>query len=214
MKKVSKRIQIIANILETEDKNVWDLCCDHGQLGSYLLENKNVRKVFFVDRVPKIMDSLEKILNHSFSKERFECQTLDAHEIDPAPDDVITICGVGGQLAISLMNAFLKKLKESESTYLICAHYHMYDLRLFLKANHLKLISEKLIEDQGRMYELLYVSHKGTEEISLIGNKMWDLSNLHHLRYLDKTLSHYQKKGHQESAPYLLYKNLKDTLKD
>lgn len=213
MKKVSKRIQTIADILEVKDKNVWDLCCDHGQLGSYLLDNKDVQKVFFVDRVPKIMLTLAQTLQSSFPKEKYECQTLDAHEIEPTPGDVITICGVGGLLAISLMDNILKKCKDSDSTYLICAHYHMYDLRLFLKNKNLKLISEMLIEDQGRMYELLYVSHKGIEEISLIGDRMWNHLNPHHLRYLDKTLSHYQKKGHHKSAAFLLYKDLKDSIK-
>jgi tRNA (adenine22-N1)-methyltransferase len=58
MKKLSFRLQkILDECLQGEE--LWDLCCDHGQLGIAAYHSKIFKKIIFVDQVPSIIQELK-----------------------------------------------------------------------------------------------------------------------------------------------------------
>ena len=66
MKKLSKRLQAINNMIDTHYQNIWDCCCDHGLLGLTLLNRKTADIIHFVDIVPSLTTRLESLLEKYF----------------------------------------------------------------------------------------------------------------------------------------------------
>lgn len=197
------RIEFICNLIPEGDQAVWDLCCDHGLLGKQLLQKEKRGKVHFVDCVPSIMNKLEDELSlMSFdSKERFKCHTRDAHGVQlEGAHDTVAICGVGGQLAKSLVKSILEVNKDFCGSFIISAHYHMYDLRKSLSQLGLMLESEYIINDNSRFYEVIHVSFQGEKVISPTGSEMWNFQREIDCEYFRKLISHYERKAHSSKS--------------
>lgn len=111
MIKLSERLTIVyENLLPAKD--VWDICCDHGYLGKAAYINANFTHIYFVDRVPEIMERL-KI---QFQKSVFKTDSvLKATFICTAAQDIgtnvtgtICITGVGGSTIFKILDGLSK----------------------------------------------------------------------------------------------------------
>lgn len=212
MIKLSVRLQTIINLIEQDYQHIWDACCDHGLLGQALLQRQSSNVVLadrtvihFVDVVPELMAQLETRLFQQMADHRHHwrvhCQDvaqLDLLSFPPKDRHLIILAGVGGDLMIELIQNILSQFESpladqlSNMTFLLCPVYHHYRVRTFLSKQGFGLEEECLVEDKGRMYEVFRVSIGAKHAISLTGDLMWDLTNAAHLRYLKKTIQHYQ----------------------
>ena len=59
MPALSQRLKLIFDQL-LPGYAVWDICCDHGYLGSHAYQSQRFHEVNFVDQVPEIIARLEK----------------------------------------------------------------------------------------------------------------------------------------------------------
>ena len=81
-------------------KDVWDVCCDHGYLGTAAYKSQNFANIYFVDRVKKPIDQLKTQFKkfvfkaESISQAQFIC--VDAQDIQKPVNGSISITGVGG----------------------------------------------------------------------------------------------------------------------
>lgn len=91
MPKLSHRLQLILDqALPHED--LWDLCCDHGQLGAEALNLNRFKKIYLVDQVPSIIENLKIV--YSSSPMTILCS--DASKISQELYGNVVIAGVGG----------------------------------------------------------------------------------------------------------------------
>ena len=87
-------------------------------------------------------------------------------------------------------------------SFIICPVHHTYTLRRGLKQLGLGLVSEQVIVEKKRFYELLHVSFKSTTPIEPTGCSMWDLNDKHHQQYLKTLIEHYMRMTKKEPAYY------------
>ncbi len=156
MNKLSFRLKKIKNLISSDSNIIWDLCCDHGQLGKSLLPNK--KKVYFVDIVPHIINSLEK----SISSKNCEFQIKDATEIriENRIDESIVMAGVGGWTCIKILEALKNKYCNLKSEFILAPQKNLLTVKEYLLENEFTLISEDIIQDKKNYYNILKVRRK------------------------------------------------------
>lgn len=199
--KISQRLRKIATMVHKHYDHIWDCCCDHGLLGAKLLDNNCADTVHFVDVVPDLMQEVSAKLERFYpvtdgKEKRWQVHCIDVALLpiaDKKQSQLIIIAGVGGQLLIELVQAILAKYPQHSLEFILCPVHHIFEVRKALAKLNLGLIDEHLIEENQRFYEILHVSTQSQQAVSLVGNKMWDLTRLIDQRYLQKTLAHYQR---------------------
>lgn len=209
--KISKRLGGIDAMVINRYQHIWDCCCDHGQLGMRLLERDAAEQIHFVDKVPVIMESLERRLTHRFGEhnDQWQLYTIDVFTL---PIDnyaleqshLIIIAGVGGELSLQIVQKLLKSYPQHRLDFILCPLRHQYNLRKGLAQLSLTLIDEELLKEQKWYYEIIHVANNnallGTGEsrrldrpIVATGSLLWENSNALHQAYLGQIIGHYQR---------------------
>jgi len=196
--KLGKRLSHIEAMVGQGYDHIWDCCCDHGLLGLLLLEKSKAAHIHFVDIVPNLLVEIEQKLNKYYQgKDNWFVHCLDVAELPiteyKQAKHLVIIAGVGGELLIELLTKLLPLTATLNIEFILSPVHHNYQLRSFLIKQNCALLDEKLIEENNRFYELLFISTRHGRPISPVGDRMWDLDNIKHQDYLHKTISHYQR---------------------
>ncbi|EKO3495280.1 tRNA (adenine(22)-N(1))-methyltransferase TrmK [Vibrio fluvialis] len=210
--KLSKRLQTLDSLVTQHYDHIWDCCCDHGFLGMTLLKRQAATQVHFVDIVPDLMDLLHQRLERYFPRQagfdwQIHCQDvgtlpLDRHE----GKHLVIIAGVGGDLMSELVKAIIHAHPNTAIEFLLCPVHHTYTLRSLLQELGAQCISETLLEENRRYYEVLHVVTRSQTHqhrtLSKVGEQIWQQSDQQRelaKRYHAKLLAHYARM--QQSTP-------------
>ncbi|MCP3697605.1 MAG: SAM-dependent methyltransferase [Aliivibrio sp.] len=195
--KLSSRLDTIKNKVTDHYDHIWDCCCDHGQLGIALLASHPKSMIHFVDVVDELMVDLENQLQkHAAAIEsqwQVYCMDVAKLPLVKGKKNLIIIAGVGGDLLIELVKSIQSCNQENELEFILCPVLHNYMVRCELIDMDFGLISETLVKEKKRFYEVLHVSNQAAKQIAPVGSDMWNLSDSNHQEYLNKTISHYQR---------------------
>ncbi|GAK83101.1 hypothetical protein JCM19238_648 [Vibrio ponticus] len=202
--KLGKRLAQIEQMVTAGYTHIWDCCCDHGLLGTALLNKHTDSNVHFVDIVPELITSVTDKLQHFYPSEQKRWHT---HCIDVATlplkqfsgSHLIIIAGIGGDLMIDFVSAIVEQHRGEQIDFLLCPVHHQFKLRQSLQQHQLSVIDECLMKENQRFYEIMLVSTTASKGnvINLVGDKMWQAVSQEQAHigreYLDKTLRHYQR---------------------
>lgn len=92
--------------------------------------------------------------------------------------------------------------KLNEIEFILCPVHYNYQVRQTLIKHNCTLVSEYIVTDNKRFYEVIHLKKKFSEStnvdnplkiISPVGDMMWDLNMKSHQQYLAETISHYQR---------------------
>lgn len=123
-----------------------DIGCDHGKLCKEVLDSGKAKKVIAAD-ISK--DSLKKarLLLSDYSDVEFRlCDGLDGGKLVA---DTIAICGLGGLTMIDILRDL------PQSTLVLGAQDHLYELRSFLSENGYVIEKDFVIKDGKRFYDFI-----------------------------------------------------------
>ncbi|OCH23614.1 tRNA (adenine(22)-N(1))-methyltransferase TrmK [Aliivibrio sp. 1S128] len=195
--KLSSRLETIKNKVTKHYDHIWDCCCDHGQLGTALLASQPKSVIHFVDVVDELMVELEsRLQKHALkvsSQWQVHCMDVAQLPIVPNKKNLVIIAGVGGDLLIELMRSIQSRNGDIELEFILCPVLHNYMVRCELIEMGFGLISETLVKENKRFYEIIHVSNQAAIPLTNIGSEMWDLLDVNHQEYLQKAISHYQR---------------------
>jgi tRNA (adenine22-N1)-methyltransferase len=172
---------------------IWDTCCDHGYLGQSILANKPRGQLVFVDQVISITKELSEHLQ-SQPHTNYHVLTQDITELKLAVDKshLVIIAGIGGKLMAEILSGILANNK-SPIDFIFCPSTSVYSLRNYLSNHSFSLLSEKIVADNNRFYEVIRVRFEAdtSDRVSLMG-LMWDGNNSGHHQYLKNLVTLYQ----------------------
>ena len=152
----SPRIQLLASKIQPKGL-VYDLCCDHGLIGTYALEAGC--QVIFNDREPKIIAALEKKLESQRKyRGRAWFWTGDAAQLHFKPNSQIVLAGVGNHLIAKVLKNINRK---SNYRIILGIQKRSIELRQQLATGNWLMESEHLVKEQGRFREVLILSQTG-----------------------------------------------------
>ncbi|ENS5605185.1 tRNA (adenine(22)-N(1))-methyltransferase TrmK [Vibrio mimicus] len=206
--KLGKRLTQLVQQVNRHYDHIWDCCCDHGLLGAALLKQHPSTTVHFVDIVPSLIEKVTLDLTLYFpvttDSPRWRTYCLDVRDLpleENAGSHLVIIAGVGGDLMTEFIAELAKRHPSKTFDLLLCPVHHTYTLREQLIALNAELKSERLVEENQRIYELLHVQinpNSPVHGLSCVGEALWHATNEDQQkiaqRYLQQLQQHYQRK--------------------
>jgi len=141
-----------------------DCGTDHAKLPIFCLKSGYVAKAYASDNKAGPIDNAIKNITKAGLTGLVIPILADGLEYLPPEVDVVSILGMGGRLIISILEkANLKAVKRL----VLIANSENLLLREFLEANHWQIITEELIKERQKYYQLM-VLEKGKMQLSAI----------------------------------------------
>jgi tRNA (adenine22-N1)-methyltransferase len=154
-RKISERIKAICKYVE-DGKTVFDLCCDHGLIGFFAHQKRNVPKVIFVDQVKHITDALAlKIAKHA-SNEPFEVRCSPAEDIE-LPEEPVTIIAAG-VYAATIYNIITNIPSRRADTYILSPNSDLEDFEQTITNMGITVLEKTSVTENQRNYQI-YKAH-------------------------------------------------------
>lgn len=197
--KSGSRLGQLATIVEPSYAVIWDCCCDHGLLGMSLLRDQCAGEVIFVDVLENHMANLAATLADSFPQDQYSwqvrCEDLKKIVVPAIDSQLFIIAGVGPHQTIEFINSLCASAPDTEFDLLICSVHGSYSVREALIKQGYGLKNERIIFENNRFYEAIYVSKSVNKAIVDTGSQMWDWSDSVHRDYWHRIVGHYRQKS-------------------
>lgn len=207
--KLSNRLEAVASCIENTGVHA-DIGSDHAYLPIYLIENEIATSAIAGEVVKGPFESsVENVRKQGLSDKISVRLGSGLEVIEHAEADSITICGMGGALISDILEAGKEKLSGNEKL-VLQPNIGGQILRKWLNTNEWKIIDEKILEEDNKIYEIV-VAEKGeqtlTEAELLLGPnllveknetfiKKWN----HELLHLGRILENIEKSTGEESG--------------
>ena len=209
--KLSKRLSQIEALIGHDYTHIWDTCCDHGFLGTHLIEQQRAAHVHLVDIVPELISPLDDKLKALFSNahgSKWQTHCLDVSKLPLQQYEgkhLVIIAGIGGDLMIQCLKKLLSNHPTADIDFILCPIRQLYSLRQQLIAFDMRLKQEVLVKENNQYYEILFVSRQKTSTtkesllscITPVGREIWQAENEEQTKiveeYREITLQHYKR---------------------
>jgi tRNA A22 N-methylase len=160
-----------------QQPSIWDIGCDHGQLGLSFLDDPLVQAIHLVDPSAKVMHELKQKIDSYITKGHHKIHLYhqsgqDTH-LDLLPK-CIFIAGMGGAEILAILRQLEPQLSAADQI-VISPHRKILELRAALSSSPLRLEREEVIEEGGLFYEIIGLSKRPElPPLSRYGEATWE----------------------------------------
>ena len=155
--KGSPRLQVLADLVY-EGSRVADVGCDHGKLAVYLAQH-GAPLVIATDVSQGSLSKAEALVRESGLQGRVECRRGDGlARIKPGEVDTLVIAGMGGSTICAIL-AEGRRVTDEAYRLVLQPMNAIGTVRRWLAENGFALVDEQLVEDDGRIYQVLCAAH-------------------------------------------------------
>ena len=158
------------------EKHIWDIGCDHGQLGLSFLDTKSVELINLVDPSAPVIDVLNKKIKDSYiSTGKVFIQLSKGQDLKiPTRSNCFFIAGMGGKEIGEIIEALLPQL-DKDDRIVISPHRKILELRQTLNQLPISLEKEFVIEEDEQFYQILnLIPHGTSRKVPLYGEDIWN----------------------------------------
>ncbi|MNQ83977.1 tRNA (adenine(22)-N(1))-methyltransferase [compost metagenome] len=167
MVKLSKRLQMIADRVPKGSK-VADIGSDHALLPTYLAQQGIIVAAVAGEVNPGPFEAAQRQVLESGLAKIIQVRSGDGLAvIEPGEVNVITIAGMGGSLMASILEAGKSKLAGVQHL-ILQPNVGEDHVRRWLLTNGWKLESEAILEEDGKIYEILTAVVASKEELAAL----------------------------------------------
>lgn len=161
--KLDKRLSAVAGLIN-ECETVADIGSDHAYLPTYLLLNKKAKRAIVADINKGPLENGEKTCRMYGVHDKCDFRLGSGMSVLEEGDaDVITICGMGGELMTDIILNDMNIAKNA--SYLILQPQSAYDmLTKCLYDNGFGILDEKIVKDKHLYYRIILAKY-GAERI-------------------------------------------------
>lgn len=196
MLKLSKRLELIAKQVPA-GSTLADIGSDHALLPSYLALQGRIRKGIAGEVNPGPFQAASKQIRGSQLGEIVDVRLGDGLAVIEAGEvEVITIAGMGGALIASILESGSPKLAGVKRL-ILQPNVGEYNVRSWLLDHSWILINELILEEDGKIYEILIAIPSASAEASI------DNELLYKSRPLDEHLT-IDREQLLKMGPYLI----------
>lgn len=154
--KLSKRLQAIADLIKKykQGEILADIGTDHAYLPCYLVENDIINKAYACDIASgPINASIDTIHQYHLEKKVIPLLGSGMNPIIDKNIDMISICGMGGKLTISILDENKDYLNHHR--FFLQSNIGINYLREYLYKQHMIILDEAIVKDAHHIYEII-----------------------------------------------------------
>ncbi|WP_163101917.1 tRNA (adenine(22)-N(1))-methyltransferase [Peribacillus alkalitolerans] len=169
IEKLSKRLEAVASYIPSKSI-LADIGSDHAYLPCYAVINGLVLKAIAGEVVEGPYQSARNQVLSAGLENKIEVRKGDGLDVlNPGEATTVTIAGMGGPLIASILERGKDKLEKTERL-ILQPNIHAISIRQWLLSNGWQLIKEQILEEDGKIYEVL-VAEKGNPDLPYQENK-------------------------------------------
>lgn len=156
---LSKRLQAIADFVEDGDR-IADIGTDHAFLPIALVEEGRVPFAIASDIGAGPVAIAKQNIADAGLNAKIDVRLADGLQGISENDnlDTVVIAGMGGELIVKILAAGISHLDGTENL-VLSPHRDTDQVRQWLSDNEFGILDEKILEDEGHVYEVMLVGH-------------------------------------------------------
>ena len=156
MSKLSKRLEMVANFIDDNDKSVIDIGCDHGLLSIYLANKFKNLKIIASDVNKNALDNAKKNITKCGLNDRIETRLGSGISVINNNDniDTIVVAGMGTNTIVEFLKCSRDKLVNVNKI-IIQSNTDLYFLRRNMVSMGYFIDDEELVVDKGIIYTII-----------------------------------------------------------
>lgn len=156
MSKLSKRLEMVANFIDNNDKSVIDIGCDHGLLSIYLANKFKNLKIIASDVNKNALDNAKKNITKCGLNDRIETRLGSGIFVINNNDniDTIVVAGMGTNTIVEFLKCSRDKLVNVNKI-IIQSNTDLYFLRKNMVSMGYFIDDEELVVDKGIIYTII-----------------------------------------------------------
>ncbi|XZF74766.1 tRNA (adenine(22)-N(1))-methyltransferase [Bacillus sp. AL-1R] len=161
---LSKRLKRVFDYIP-EGTKLADIGSDHAYLPCYAVLNKRCTSAIVGEITEGPYNSARSTIRQSGLEGIVEARMGDGLEVlEPNEVDVITIAGMGGSLISSILENGKEKLQGVE-TLILQPNIGAHQIRNWLDKEGYSLVEEDILEEDGKIYEILVASKSNLNSV-------------------------------------------------
>lgn len=154
--KLSPRLLAIQYFVK-KNSIVADIGTDHGYIPVHLIENNISKKVIATDISNGSLDkAIEYVKELGYEKDIDTRLGNGLEVLKPYEVDTLILAGMGGLLISDIIEKDIE-IAKSINNFIFQPMVAAEELRKYLYNNNLKIVDEKIIKEEDRYYEIIYV---------------------------------------------------------
>lgn len=154
MNKLSKRLQVVANLIQ-DNKKIIDIGCDHGLLSIYLAEKYKNIKIIASDVNKNALNSAIENIKKSSMQDIIETRLGNGLEVVTKDEiDTIVISGMGSNTIVGILKKSKDKLTNVNKI-IVQSNTDLYFLRKNITRIGYYIEEELLVEDKNIIYTVI-----------------------------------------------------------
>lgn len=158
------RLQAAADLINNS-KHAADIGCDHGRLSVALLQQRRTQAVTASDISEPSLEKTRQLCRICGLEDKVKTVVSDGiSHLAPNEVDAFIIAGMGGELIARILSA-CPQTACSASVIVMQPMRGVEELRRFLRENNYCIREERLVEDAGRIYQIIAAEPNRAEEI-------------------------------------------------
>ena len=156
MSKLSKRLEMVANFIDDNDKSVIDIGCDHGLLSIYLANKFKNLKIIASDVNKNALDNAKKNITKCGLNDRIETRLGSGISVINNNDniDTIVVAGMGTNTIVEFLKCSRDKLVNVNKI-IIQSNTDLYFLRKNIVNFGYYIADEELVVDKSIIYTII-----------------------------------------------------------
>lgn len=179
---LSKRLLFLKSLASNLSVHIWDIGCDHGNLGLSFLESPQVQRIFLVDPSIDVITKLKQKVKDSYITNADKILILQKSGEDLNLEEkkikTIFIAGMGGDKIRLILKNLINQISDTDEI-ILSPHRKVLELREYLVRENIFLNDEYIIEESNQFYQVISLTKNNSlKKIELFGSKeMWTRNN-------------------------------------
>jgi|GEM_PF-1335042 tRNA A22 N-methylase len=205
---LSERLSIIRSFYKNESY-VWDIGCDHGDLGLSFRNESSVLEINLVDPSAPVIKSLElKLLDSYITIPKLNIHHKKGQELKiDNRKNIVFIAGMGGKQIGEVISCLISQMDPS-SKIVLSPHKNILELRSLLHSMPVSLEEEILIFENHQFYQVMALRPDHSVDrsrVSPFGDAIW--RSALGISYRDHLLKHFSSHRGDLSQEFIKYLN-------
>lgn len=171
---LSLRLSTLAGYHQ-HSKLIYDIGCDHGNLGLSFLDAEGVEAIYLIDPSVDVIRTLKNKIDAYITRQAFINVLLQkGQDVLLRPESkTIFIAGMGGKEIQEILKNLIEQVSEQDRI-VISPHRNILELRQYLHDSKFNLIEETSLFEDGQFYQVLCLStQRGLGKVHPFGEGIW-----------------------------------------